>query len=277
MKFDAVNLSCFDESEASLFGYSSFSIPPGEKVAIVIDNSFIASLLCNALGGILSRIHPAYRLTGSVLIDGSDILHMDIHERIKLVTYVPPDSELLLSGVKDTVFGEVALGLELRGVSVDEIFRRVTDILEKLQIEHLSERNPDELSGGERHKVSLATVFVTRPSTLILENPGLFLDGPGFRSLIKILRDYAGTVIISDPNPLLWGAVATGFILEGNQSFYYAEPSFVTEKILTGNWALESPPWLDVMKNLKESDYEVPTPDSTSITEAVKTFRRMGL
>jgi energy-coupling factor transporter ATP-binding protein EcfA2 len=277
MKFDAINLSCFDESNAPLFGDSTFSIPPGGKVAIVIENSFIASLLCNALGGILARIHPAYRLTGSVLIDGTDILHMDIHERIKLVTYVPPESELLLSGVKDTVFAEVALGLELRGLPVDEIFQRVTDMLKKLQIDHLSERNPDELSGGERHKVSLATVFVTRPSTLILDNPGLFLDGPGLRSLIRILRNYTGTVIISDPNPLLWGAVATGFILGGNQSFYYAEPDVVTGRIITGNWASESPPWLDVLKKLKETDYGVPIPGSTGITDAVRALRGMEI
>jgi energy-coupling factor transporter ATP-binding protein EcfA2 len=275
MKIDVRHLHCYDENDALLFGDSTFSIESGQKIAIVTKNSFTASLLCHALGGIQSRIHPAFRLSGSVFLQNMDILTMDIHERIKLITYVPPDSDLLLSGVKDTVFGEVALSLELRGIPRVDIMSKVTDTLNEFGIFHLSDRNPDELSGGERHKVSLATIFVSHPSTLILDNPSLYLDGSGLRALIKIIRNYPGTVIISDPNPLLWGAVASGFICQTNRSFHYVESTSLVESILTGSWEIESPPWLDVLGRLRKHGINTPTLNSTNAADGTAIIREL--
>jgi tungstate transport system ATP-binding protein len=83
--------------------------------------------------------------------------------------------ELLLD---TTVFGNVALGLRLRGVPARAVAARVDAWLERLGIAHLACRAARTLSGGEARRVSLARAFVLEPEALFLDEPFAALDPP---------------------------------------------------------------------------------------------------
>jgi iron(III) transport system ATP-binding protein len=75
-----------------------------------------------------------------------------------------------------TVFENVAYGLRLRGLSGNEIGRRVAATLALLQLESFSTRHPADLSGGQQQRVSIARALVYEPTMLLLDEPLANLD-----------------------------------------------------------------------------------------------------
>ena len=90
---------------------------------------------------------------------------------------------------RGTVISNVAWGLRLRGIPEEEISRRVSLVLEMVDMEGYRDRNSSTLSGGELQRVALARALVIEPEVLILDEPTTSLD-PNLRlSLLRRLKD----------------------------------------------------------------------------------------
>lgn len=83
-----------------------------------------------------------------------------------------PQNQIILPIVRD----DVGFGLKNRGLGKAEIAQAVDGVLSKLGIAHLAERRAHELSGGELQLAALASVLVTEPDWLILDEPTNQLD-----------------------------------------------------------------------------------------------------
>lgn len=98
-----------------------------------------------------------------------------------------------------TVFKNIAFPLEVGGISKDEIKERVLKVARFLGIEHLLDRKPKQLSGGEKQRVALGRAIVKEPTLLLMDEPLANLDAK-LRVLMRVelkrLQRELGTTII---------------------------------------------------------------------------------
>ena len=105
----------------------------------------------------------------------------------------------------ETVFADVAFGLKnfsRAPLSEDETKKAVRDALETVGLDYLElkDRSPFELSGGQKRRVAIAGVIVTKPEILVLDEPAAGLDPLGKREIMQLLhkihKEWCKTVII---------------------------------------------------------------------------------
>ena len=127
---------------------------------------------------------------GEVFINGVNI-HRDprARELLRLVSYVPQD-DLLIGGL--TIRENMELALRVQGIERRERLGRIRYVSELLGIEHILDRRPHEVSGGERRRVSIAIALARDHEFLILDEPTNSLDVANTEAVMRILREEAG-------------------------------------------------------------------------------------
>lgn len=175
----------------------SLNIEEGKFYGIVGENGSGKTTLCAILRGFAPSFYQG-DIQGEVLIYGKPIGEYG-GELATKIGYVFQNPFTQISGVKETVFEEVAYGLENFGVPVEEIVERVEAIMKLTHIDSLAEKNPLELSGGQMQRVALASVLVLEPDILIIDEPTSQLDPQGTESvfeIIKMMKDKKKTIIL---------------------------------------------------------------------------------
>ena len=99
----------------------------------------------------------------------------------------------------ETVFEDVAFGLknffpEMPAEMVEERVKEAIDLV-GLNYEKIKDKSPFELSGGQKRRVAIAGVIVTRPEVLVLDEPAAGLDPVGKREFIKLLKEIHKTFV----------------------------------------------------------------------------------
>lgn len=133
---------------------------------------------------LLKTIAGAYRpSSGKILIDDSDITTMPPEKRN--IAYV---SQIFSSFDPMNVQSNIEFGLRARGVPKPERKQLINGVVRDLGIEHLLDRMPATLSGGEQQRVSLARALVTSPKILLLDEPLSMIDPETKGSIIRLLK-----------------------------------------------------------------------------------------
>ncbi len=109
--------------------------------------------------------------SGRVLIGGQDVSRLPPHARNTAMVF---QSYAIFPHL--TVEGNVAFGLEMRGVPREEIASRVAATLELVGLAGLAHRSPEQLSGGQQQRVALARAIITEPRVLLFDEPLSNLD-----------------------------------------------------------------------------------------------------
>jgi putative ABC transport system ATP-binding protein len=182
----------------------SFSVDPGEFIAIVGPSGSGKSTLFYILGG-LTQV-----TSGSVLIDGTDFAKLSDAERTKMrrakIGFVFQRFNLLptLSAMGNIeIAHEIAnLGASTRQELDRPLLDHLTDLL---GIRGRLEHRPNELSGGEQQRVAIARALITRPAIVLADEPTGNLDTKNSDAVLHMLRDSSRelnqTVLMITHNP----------------------------------------------------------------------------
>jgi len=187
--FEANNLSYDYPGDIPALKQMSFTIGAGELVALMGANGSGKSTLLKLLDGLIFPTGGELLALGQALSENalkSGEFKLDFRRRVGLV-FQDPDVQLF----SPTVWDEVTFGPLQLGISKDEVVSRGREVLELLNIAHLRGRPPYLLSGGEKKKVSLASVLSLRPQVLLLDEPTTGLDPWSQGNLIDFLLQWA--------------------------------------------------------------------------------------
>jgi cobalt/nickel transport system ATP-binding protein len=159
----------------------NFIAPRNSRIAVMGSNGAGKSTLFKHFNGIFKPT------TGTVLIRGEPITKTNIREVRKFVGIVfqNPDDQIFAPTVAlDVAFGPTNLGLD-----EETIHHRVEEALRITGIEHIADRVPHHLSGGEKKRVAIAGAIAMEPEVLVLDEPTAGLDPKGVHDLLGFIND----------------------------------------------------------------------------------------
>ncbi|MEW6270641.1 MAG: ABC transporter ATP-binding protein [Thermodesulfobacteriota bacterium] len=161
----------------------SLAVRAGEVVGVIGPSGAGKSTLLRVVLGLLAPDRGRVVLHGVVASDGGRIL------------VAPEDRELgmvfqdLALWPHLTVRGNLAFGLDARGVPRPERERRIDEVLRRVSLGDERDRYPDSLSGGERQRVAIARALVLDPAAVLLDEPLASLDVLLRQQLRDLLRE----------------------------------------------------------------------------------------
>lgn len=171
-----------------------FEADKGQFIGIIGENQAGKSTLCQAFAGLVpTMFRGAYG--GKVIIDGVEASKVPIAVLCQKVGLVFQNPFNQLSGAKDTVFEEIAFGLQNLGIPREEIGKRVDKALKLLDIIKYKDRNPFDLSGGQIQRVAIASILAMEPEVLVLDEPTSQLDPQGSEDVFLVVEKLAKTGI----------------------------------------------------------------------------------
>ena len=176
----------------------NLDIKKGEFWAVIGKNGSGKTTLCNVLRRFVPDFYKG-ELKGKITLEGKELKDYSAKEIVQKVGFVFQNPFTQISGVKETVFEEIAFGLENLALDAEYIRKRVEETLKLLHIEELKDKNPYELSGGQGQKVALASIIAMDPEIMVIDEPTSQLDPKGTEEIfeiIDILKKEGKTIIL---------------------------------------------------------------------------------
>lgn len=178
----------------------SLEIPGRTCCAILGPTGAGKSSLLHCLAGTMRRHHPDSVSSGTIQVGDRLFEGLPPLVLFPAVGLALQDPHVQISGIRDTVFGEILFTLENAGPIPNNPEAVIVPLLQRLGIDHLADRKPTSLSGGETQRVALATILVARPPVLLLDEPTTAIDLAAQERLRGILRGMkqSTTIILTD-------------------------------------------------------------------------------
>jgi phospholipid/cholesterol/gamma-HCH transport system ATP-binding protein len=221
--FDGVRIG-FDEGDV-LRGVS-FRVLPRETLVFLGETGTGKTLTLKLAAGLL---HPSM---GSVRVLDNEVSMMSEHELLafrRQIGFVFQEGALFDSL---NVADNVAYRLREDHVDEEEVDRRVREILAFVELEHVLDQLPSELSGGMRRRVSIARALVNRPQIVLYDSPTAGLDPVTAQTIITLilrLRDIYGVTALLATHRLQDGFALANFRFDPQTKRVVRDPPAATQ------------------------------------------------
>ena len=170
----------------------------GKCYGIIGPNAGGKTTFCNLMRGLCPKFYGGI-LKGDVIVNGKSTREWEDEELSVQIGYVFQDPFAQVSGIKETVFEEIGMGLENLGVETEEMIQRILEISKMVNVEALLQKNPLALSGGQCQRVAFASVLALNSDIIVIDEPTSQLDPEGTESvfaIIKAMKDKQKTIIL---------------------------------------------------------------------------------
>ncbi len=175
----------------------SLTVEQGEFLVVCGPSGCGKSTLLRQLKTVLA---PHGTRSGEILFEGRDLETLDQREQSARIGFVQQSPENQI--VTDKVWHELAFGLESLGYDTPTIRRRVAEMASFFGIQTWFHMNVNDLSGGQKQLLNLASVMTMQPGVLILDEPTSQLDpiaaSDFLAALGKINRELGTTVLLTE-------------------------------------------------------------------------------
>jgi putative spermidine/putrescine transport system ATP-binding protein len=156
----------------------TLDVPRGELVAFLGPSGCGKTTSLRMIAGLTPQSG------GQIVVGGKDLTGVPTYRRDMGLVF---QSYALFPHM--TVEKNVAFGLEMRGVSRDDVAKRVREAVSLVHLQGMEMRRPSALSGGQQQRVALARALVIRPSILLLDEPLSNLDAKLRDEMRNEIRD----------------------------------------------------------------------------------------
>ena len=163
----------YSSSDTNILENINLSIKSNEITVLAGPTGCGKSTLLRSIVGLIPNMYDG-EYSGEVIVDGIKIKDAEIKEIAKRVGFVfqNPENQIFMFSVER----DIAFGLENLGIEQEIIKERIKKMMETLNITHLAEKAPHELSDGQKQRTALAGVLAMEPKILILDEPTSLLD-----------------------------------------------------------------------------------------------------
>ena len=177
----------YPEAKTPAIENLNFSVAEGEAIAIIGPNGCGKTTLGYCLCGIIPHLLKG-RMEGQIIINGNDVKNCKLEDTIRSVGYIfqDPDAQFVTLRVRD----ELVFGLENIGIPDSEIDERIKELVDDFNISHLWDKEPQNLSMGEKQRVILASVIALEPNILLFDEPTSNLDLRGKKEFLKVVNKF---------------------------------------------------------------------------------------
>ena len=260
LEFKNVSFS-YSTSPEPILKNINLKIHKGEFVGIVARTGSGKSTLLGMMAGVIPH-HYSGDLEGEIRLYGQEtrdlsLSKFSIHTGLVLQD---PDSQLFNLLVRD----EVVWGLENRGILRAEMATRFEEVMHFFNIDLLKDRITYDLSGGEKQRVVISSVYVNKPSILLLDNPTSQLDPLGseyvIQSIKQVLETHETVVMVEDKiDELLSHADRLILLHEGEILLDTTPNDFFKHTALLKRVGITPPSIMDLSLRLQSAGVNLPT------------------
>jgi cobalt/nickel transport system ATP-binding protein len=200
MLLDVRNLTYRHDDGIKALDDVSLQLEEGENLVLLGRNGSGKTTL-------LLNVNGTLKGSGTIRVTGLEVTRQNLREirrRVGIVFQDADDQLFMPTVLDDVMFGPLNLGW-----SAKEAETRAVHVLSEVGIAgNLLRRPPFNLSAGEKRRVTLAGVLVMEPQLLLLDEPTTWLDPPGQRALLELLRALPQPKIIATHDVHFAGALS---------------------------------------------------------------------
>lgn len=187
-------------TESAAVRHLNCHLEKGKCYGLIGPNASGKTTLCNIMRGLCPSFYEG-TIKGSVVIDNKDISQWDESELSLKISYVFQDPFAQISGIKETVFEEIGMGMENLGIKLEDMLERIQEISKIVKVDHLLQKNPLALSGGQCQRVAFASVLALDADIIVIDEPTSQLDPEGTNDVFEIvdrLKKMGKTILIAE-------------------------------------------------------------------------------
>ena len=214
-RYGSENVEC---KYASSLKSIDLTVKTGECVLLTGPSGCGKTTILRLINGLIPHFYPG-ALSGDILIDGGSVKERELYDTALIIGTVFQNPRTQFYNVDTT--GELAFGCENRGLPEQEIYTRIDRTVAHFRMASLMDRNIFRLSDGEKQKIACASVNVSEPKIILLDEPSANLDYTAtlmLRELILRWKAEGKTIIAAEHRiAYLWDIIDRAVVLRDGE------------------------------------------------------------